>query len=447
MEIALQKLAEVLEQEISWFEQLVDTSLTLYFKNDGPYHSLFEILPPDLNQNETLYAQLVNRYGLEFEDRLVLILAIVPHVKPQALDVFLIRNNNLNTEFSEFGGYKLNDQPGFYPTLETACFILGGYELVQRFSFMNRFSEKHVLFRKGIIEFDNEVEFDLHQRLKISNEYLSLITTGKRSLPQHSFKFPAKEIFTQLDWDDLIVEEAVVDDLMEIKDWMVYSDMILEDWNLKKNLKAGFRVLFYGPSGTGKTLAATLLGKSTQRPVFRVDLSLVVSKYIGETEKNLARLFDEAEHKDWILFFDEADALFGKRTQTKGANDRYANQEVAYLLQRIEDFSGLVILATNLQTNVDDAFTRRFQSMIHFPKPGVKQRELLWKRLLLSHFEVEADFGFEDLAMRFELTGGEMINVVRLCAIRAARRDDQKIGMADLVSGIKREYSKLNRTI
>ena len=183
----------------------------------------------------------------------------------------------------------------------------------------------------------------------------------------------------------------------------------------------GYRALFYGPPGTGKTLAATLLGKATKQPVFRIDLSMVVSKYIGETEKNLGKLFDEAENKKWILFFDEADALFGKRTQTKGANDRYANQEVAYLLQRIEDFSGLVILATNIQSNIDDAFSRRFQAMIHFAKPTVAERILLWKQLFGESFKLSEEIDLDALASNYELTGGEMINVLRYCALRRVR--------------------------
>ena len=174
---------------------------------------------------------------------------------------------------------------------------------------------------------------------------------------------------------------------------------------------------------------------------------MLVSKYIGETEKNLGQLFNEAENKDWILFFDEADALFGKRTQTKSANDRYANQEVAYLLQRIEDFSGLVILATNLQTNIDEAFARRFQIMVHFPKPRKEQRLILWKQLFGNSFDLTNDIDLNALAENYELSGGEMINILRYCALTAARRDKKMIERSDIISGIRREYSKSNKTI
>ena len=145
---------------------------------------------------------------------------------------------------------------------------------------------------------------------------------------------------------------------------------MLIEWQLNRYVSGGYRVLFHGPPGTGKSMTVRLLGKNSGRDVFRVDLSQVVSKYIGETEKNLSRIFDKAELRDWILFFDEADALFGKRTDIKDAHDRFANQEISFLLQRIEDFSGLVILATNLKSNLDEAFLRRFQSVVYFNVPG-----------------------------------------------------------------------------
>src|SRR5690606_1665724 len=152
----------------------------------------------------------------------------------------------------------------------------------------------------------------------------------------------------------------------------------MKDWGMEKRLNPGFRVLFHGPPGTGKTLTASLLGKYTGKEVYKIDLSMVVSKFIGETEKNLANLFDKAENKDWILFFDEADALFGKRTNVRDAHDKYANQEVSFLLQRTETYAGLVILATNFKNNIDDAFARRFQSHIYFPSPAFGERLKIW---------------------------------------------------------------------
>lgn len=436
-----------IEREIKWFEAVVDTSLTIYFQNESEYGSIFEHEPDEFEADESEYALFIGDRELSFEERLVLILALIPYVKPQCLDVFLIRNQHLNCEFSEFGGIKDAKKFGFIPTLETACFILSGASIERRMRFISSFTENHYLFKQGILKLDPEKEFGLSQRLEVASEYLSYFLTGKKALPQYGSKFPAKEISTGYNWEDLIVEDLVRDDLIEVQEWLLHSDLILHDWKLSKSLKPGYRALFYGPPGTGKTMAATLLGKATDRPVFRVDLSLVVSKYIGETEKNLGSLFDEAENKDWILFFDEADALFGKRTQTKGANDRYANQEVAYLLQRIEDFAGLVILATNLNSNIDEAFARRFQSVVFFPKPGPKQRKQLLKKLIGDNFELEKPELIEEVAEKYELSGGEMINVLRHCAIKAAQRGERWLKQSDILTGIRKEYSKSNKTI
>ena len=171
---------------------------------------------------------------------------------------------------------------------------------------------------------------------------------------------------TDQSWNDLVLDKETLKQVEEIKGWLKYSSPVNPDNRLKKKLKTGYRTLFYGPPGTGKALTAALIGKEFNKPVYKIDLSMVVSKYIGETEKNLELLFATAKDKDWILFFDEADALFGKRTEPKDSHDRYANQEVSYLLQRIEDYNGLVILATNMKSNIDDAFTRRFNLILRF---------------------------------------------------------------------------------
>jgi len=173
---------------------------------------------------------------------------------------------------------------------------------------------------------------------------------------------PAQRMTTSCGWEDVALDRSIrrqVEDIVP---------------RAKEGRPAGFRALFSGPSGSGKTLAAALLGKSTGLPVYRIDLEEVVSKWIGETEKNLAILFSRAQEEGWILYFDEADALFGKRTEAREANDRAANQQVAYLLQRIEDFPGIVILATNLRAHLDEAFARRFQSIIRFHLPDAEPR-------------------------------------------------------------------------
>jgi SpoVK/Ycf46/Vps4 family AAA+-type ATPase len=213
-------------------------------------------------------------------------------------------------------------------------------------------------------------------------------------------------------------------------------------WGMRGKIKPGYRALFYGPPGTGKTLTATLLGKYTGRKVFCVDLSTVVSKYIGETEKNLANLFDKARSKQWILFFDEADALFGKRTNVKDAHDRYANQEVSYLLQRVEEFDGLVILASNFKANMDEAFLRRFNAIIRFPFPDEAERVAIWRTSLPAQAQFEDGLDLPALLGKFELAGGGIINVVQHACLATIARGSATLRLSDMLKGIQREMEK-----
>jgi SpoVK/Ycf46/Vps4 family AAA+-type ATPase len=219
----------------------------------------------------------------------------------------------------------------------------------------------------------------------------------------------------------------------------------MQDWRMAAKLRPGYRSLFYGPPGTGKTMTACLLGKSTGRDVYRVDLSMVVSKFIGETEKNLASVFNQAEGRNWILLFDEADALFGKRSETRDAHDRYANQEIAFLLQRIESFDGIAILASNLRDNIDDAFARRFESVIYFPLPRPEEREQLWRQGFSPKARFAGDLDLAKIARDYTLSGGSIMNVIRLASLQSLKNDGRPIGRDDLLAAIRIEMIKEGR--
>jgi len=215
-------------------------------------------------------------------------------------------------------------------------------------------------------------------------------------------------------------------------------------WN-----EAGITALFAGPSGTGKTMAAELLARRLDLPMYRVDLSQVVNKYIGETEKNLRRLFDAADTSDVLLFFDEADAIFGRRTEVKDAHDRYANLEVSYLLERMERLKGVAILASNRKKDLDEAFTRRLHFVIDFPLPDVPQREVIWRQVIPDEVDTsEVDFAF--LARQFQLTGGHIRSIVfQACLQRAALDSNGRhvLHMDDLIVAVKRELDKIGRPL
>ncbi|HEX4182181.1 MAG TPA: ATP-binding protein [Caulobacteraceae bacterium] len=394
-------------------------------------------------------AALVREYTLGWTERLVLALALAPHVRPQILDPLFLRNSNIDRGFTEFGGWKGRTHAGFLPTGETAVLLVAGEDLERRIALRGLFGDTHAFRRQGILSLDHEdggVEPYFSAPLVLSAEALARLTAGQHYKPDFSAAFPAKLITTPLTWDDLVLGREVRAEIDTITGWIRHSRTILEDWDLARTLKPGYRSLFHGPPGTGKTLTAQLIGQAAQADVYRVDLSMVVSKYVGETEKNLARVFDQAQSRDWILFFDEADALFGKRTAASSSNDRYANQEVSYLLQRVEDFPGNVILATNLKGNIDDAFARRFQSMVHFPMPDAEQRLKLWQGMLRHPERLADDVRLPHLAERHELSGGAIANVIRFGAINALRQGRAAICAADLALGVSKELRKEGRT-
>ena len=265
--------------------------------------------------------------------------------------------------------------------------------------------------------------------------------------PDFSSVFPARRITTDLGWDDLVLGHEVMAEIGAIRTWLLHADILRKDWMQGKAVKPGYRSLFYGPPGTGKTLAAMLIGQAAGVDVYRIDLSLLVSRYIGETEKNLDRVFDQAQSQHWILFFGEADALFGKRTDVSDNHDRYANHAVNCLLQRMEDFSGTVILASNLRGNLDEAFARRFQSLVYFPIPDAEQRLRLWKGMLCHTGRLAEDVDLPALAEAHELSGGAIANVVRSAAITALQSGRQRLQAADLKAGISKELRKEGRTL
>uniref|UniRef100_UPI00356782ED ATP-binding protein n=1 Tax=Draconibacterium sp. TaxID=1965318 RepID=UPI00356782ED len=249
------------------------------------------------------------------------------------------------------------------------------------------------------------------------------------------------------EWNDLVLKEKTLEEIKELETWLNYNEQLMSEWGMRDKIKPGFRVLFYGPSGTGKTMTTCLLGKYTGRDVYRVDLSMVISKYIGETEKNLSGLFNKAEHKNWILFFDEADSLFGKRTNVRDAHDKYANQEVSYLLQRIEAHNGLVILASNMKGNIDSAFTRRFNAFIEFDPPTVAERLKLWQVYMPKSNKLHKDIRLEELAKNYELTGANIVNIIHYAGLLSIQKGNAMLNMETLLAGIRKEYKKEGRIL
>ena len=449
--------ARALERELEWLAALLDARLTQYFRagEGGARVAPADVLaaPPPLDDPGGPYAEFVRRHALGAAERAVLALALVPHVRPQLLDVLFAKNDATDRGFTEFGGAHGGGgaggaHGGFVPTGETAMFLLAGDDLAARFAAASLFDGDHALARHGVLQLApaGAVEPPLAGALALAREHAALFTTGAERRPTFGADFPARRVETQLDWSDLVLPASTLDQLDEIRDWLEHGETLLHGWGMHQKLRPGFTSLFHGPPGTGKTLSACLLGRYCGRDVYRVDLSMVVSKYIGETEKNLSRVFDVAEHRRWILFFDEADALFGRRTRVDSAHDRYANQEISYLLQRIEEFGGVVLLASNFKANIDDAFLRRFQSVIHFPMPRPAERRRIWQRAFSPKAVLDERIDLARLAEKHELSGGTIMNVVRYSSLKALARHGTTIRLEDMEEGIRREFLKEGRT-
>ncbi|MCW3071233.1 MAG: family ATPase [Bacteroidetes bacterium] len=440
--------ALVISEEIAWLCGILDNRINeledpkaadFYFSNTAP---------PELGTQECAYANLVNKYNLSPAERLFLISSLVPHISAKTFTSRLrVDNSGFKKKHAELGGYIDTTFSNFVPTFLTVLHLLGGRDISTTLYFHLFLTGESSLLREQIITLRSvsttEDDTNMHNyAIALAPEYVEYLVFGKEPRPDFGKAFPATLIETGLDWEQLVVKPSTRTELERIMRWEQTRKSLLN--KAGKKLNASFTCLFYGPSGGGKTLAVQLIGKSLGINVFRIDLSMVVSKYIGETEKNLAYLFDRAKNKNWILFFDEADALFGKRTDITDSKDKWANLEMSYLLQRMEEHNGLTILASNLKDNIDVAMTRRFQSVVYFNRPAKEERIELWKKLIPPPFHYHPSLNFNELA-KYEITGGNVINVIKAACMEAVAKNTEQLDSQDLADAIKREFAKENR--
>jgi SpoVK/Ycf46/Vps4 family AAA+-type ATPase len=258
----------------------------------------------------------------------------------------------------------------------------------------------------------------------------------------------ARRIEPHYRWDDIVLPPDQTEQLRHLCDQMVYRGKVLDEWGFgaKLAMGRGINALFSGPPGTGKTMAADIVANELGLDLYKIDLTNVVSKYIGETEKNLSRIFDEAETSNAILFFDEADALFGKRTEVRDSHDRYANLEVSYLLQKTEEYEGIVILASNLHKNMDEAFRRRMHFIVSFPLPGAADRRRIWEQIWPVDLPLAPDVDLAHLAEEVAVAGGNIRNIA-LAAAYLAASENRSVSMSHLVKAVRQEYYKIGKLV
>ena len=379
---------------------------------------------------------------LSHAEVIILLLALSTHVHPQLL--YKVAEQTGNGTLHRFATTSGSNQEHADATGETVLYVLAGMHIDRRVEAMSLFDDDRFLAKEHVVYLaatEKGVPASRGKLLVSLDAFQQLIYDADFK-PRLSEEFPAKEISTPLAWEDLILQEHISKQIQQMQYWLMHNDVLMHQYGMSKRLKPGYRVLFYGPPGTGKTLASSLLGKYTGKAVFRVDLSVLVSKYIGETEKHLANLFNKAEKKNWILFFDEADSIFGKRTNVRDSHDKYANQEVSFLLQKIESYPGMIILASNYKDNIDAAFMRRFQSIIHFQYPETEERYRLWKHNLPAQIPLAADIDLGDVAQRFEINGSNIMNCIQDVCLKVLANDEKEITRKLLIESIKKEYLK-----
>lgn len=434
-----------IQQAINWLETIITGRFEQHFHGSGE----FGIPRLDFSTSNDWMADFLRAHQPDAEEFFLLILTLVPHLTPELLTHLTARFIPDGGDFPEFGGLRGTNHRGILPTGETAQFVIAGDDLEKRLEVQRILSNDHWFAKEHILWLEPVPEGEpvMSGRLTLNPEVVEQLTLGTTSKPRFSMDFPAEPIETDMEWSDLVLPATTLQQIREIEHWILHNDTLLHDWGMKKRVKPGYRALFYGPPGTGKTLTATLLGKETGKQVFRIDLSRIISKYIGETEKNLSRLFDKAENKNWILFFDEADALFGKRTDIRDAHDKYANQETAYLLQRIESHNGLIILASNKRGNLDEAFSRRFQSIINFPMPKADDRHTLWMNTLPEQLKIDKQIDWHSIASRYELSGAGILNIVHYCALESLAAPERTLDNTRLEQAILREFIKEGKVV
>lgn len=435
-ECKLSHNANDLSHECEWLKELIHLRITHYFEQNKQNVQINITEPPHFTEPHSQYSHFIYSNELTTLERLLIILALIPVIKPHMFDVLLSINEHTNRIFTEFG---MVDHGGcMYASGATAAFILGGDNVASQCQVLKALLTHPVLKQLLANPSEQHSPSMLNAPLALTSEYVQTFTTATPYRPELNHTFAASLITSNMKWQDLTLPSTVQSQLDEITQWVKHGTTLKNEWKIGKQLRPGYRALFYGPPGTGKTLTASVLGQAVNMDVYKIDLSMVTSKYIGETEKNLEKVFSLAEHRNWILFFDEADALFGKRQESNSANDQFANQNVAYLLQRIERFNGVIILASNFKDNIDNAFFRRFESVVHFPPPKPAQRLTMWQSGFCAKTQLSPEINLQHLADQYPLSGAEIVNVIRCVSLKLLAENRVEVLPKDIQYALSR---------
>jgi len=432
----------VLHNEINWLQSVIDQVMRSYTLQDTEEKDWREIPLPELPETGSPYADTVKRWQVDIYSRLALALAMAPHIRPEVLDIFLGKSQVHDKGYTEFGGVTDKSHSGFLPTGQTLNFLISASKPELINETMSILGKDSILIQEQVLMLAPADKYAprLSGLLAISLEWLDYFLTGRKGGPEYSAAFPAQILTTDMMWDDLVADQAIQAQLSEIKTWMADGDELMKKWGLDKKIKPGYKAVFYGAQGTGKTLAATLLGKDSGRDVYRADLAMISTGDTEKIEAQLYQLFSVAEGKNMILYFDNADILFEKQ----GTGNGHGYTLAAYMQHYMESFPGVAILSAGHAVYTDSKLASLLQAFIHFTMPNANERYQLWQSALPRDIALSEDTDMRKIAEDHVLSGGSIMNAVRFCALASAKRNDSVIQRADILSGIEREMKKKN---
>lgn len=465
-------LAEQIAEAEDWKleeteEALTDEEIAQIYRQYTQADKTIEPLPmPDLSQTSGAYAELIRKFDFGQAERLVLALALYPHVLPDVLDHWV---KALQDNIALLPGNIGLAYPHFLPTGKTALFALAGFDAEQQLKLQHQlFAPDHIFTQAKLLKLGKvpNDEPAIDGSLVLAPEYLHWLTSGTPYRPALSQHFSAMPLSTRQSWDDYILPsntQAQVDELMA---WVSHYHELRAHPAFGADSQ-GYKCLLYGPSGTGKTMLGRLLAQKTKREVWRIDISKMVSKFVGETSKNIQQVFETASYYDHILFCDEGEGLFSNRSvYASNAQDTYVNQDVGYLLQAIEDYPGILIVATNNLQNIDQAFMRRFNTMVRFDYPNKACLLKLWQKAL-APFELDSSIDLAAIAhtqaqtqhqapqalispsdRRVEpITAAQIVAVKDYLGIQALKRQHWRVSPEDLLEALQQKQVSVKNLV
>jgi hypothetical protein len=421
--------------ELDWLEKIIQQRII------EPTSDLENLLP--VLAIESPISKIVAENNLNYADRVLLLLALAGRQMPEKLAV-IFKQVKDNYQSALFGGHATEGGLCFIPTLKTAIYLLAG-DTNERAYYSAYFNKKNTLFLKEILILKNtsQSQYSTDFEVCINEQFLNTLLFGEMPRLDGDTGFGATLIETKKPFDEIILSEKTRSELEYVLKFIRSKDELFKAKEVQQNFEENYIVVFKGLPGTGKTVTAKSIGQKFGLPVYKVNLAAVVSKYVGATEKKLDRIFNRLHGQNCILFFDEADALFGKRTEVNNSNDRYANQQTALLLEKIEAFKGIVILASNIhdiEIVLDMAFQRRISLVVDFEFPERAERQLLWEKT------IPANFNYDETVLRkaveYQLTGASIKNIVFESLILATDLKTKTLTWAILEPNMRREFKK-----